>query len=335
MDKLKENLKKIPIELIIILATLVAYLIAVNIFTSKETGIIPIIIAAIIGFEIVFFVAVEIKQGVKKHGWKHEIVDTLVAVFIAVLLWISASIILNSSTPISAVASCSMLPNLERGDFIIVQGAEAEAYEISMTLAELDSLNGPVTVERYDGAETTLSMPLYAYCACNPSEELCRQFSQAPELFTEKQGPFSYHYAMCEVEFEGGVKGYGKCLQYVEFRGRKYYANMSNDIIVYVPASSDLYYQIGDIVHRLFFKIDVNGETYYLTKGDNNPIMDIQAADMSCKNLNIRNHPVAEESLRGKVIGRVPYLGYLKLFIIGQWTEDEQCGWQINYATVN
>jgi signal peptidase I len=259
-------------------------------------------------------------------------VDTVIAIVIALMLWFGATIVLNTSTPVSGVVSCSMLPNLERGDFIVVQGADINAYEISMTQSELEALNGPVTVFA-DGMEYLVPMPVYSYCNCNPVDPLCQKFDQNPEAVIEKTGPFTYHYTTCEFDYENNdMTGYGKCLEYVEFKGQKYYANLSHDTIVYMAPPGDLYSYVGDIVHRAFFKIDVGGEKYYLTKGDNNPIMDLQV--VGCSNPEIVNHPVPEENVKGKVIARIPYLGYLKLLISGYWEEDSQCGWTIDYTTV-
>ena len=340
MDKeavknLKASLKRvlpIPIEIVIIIATLAVYIIALNIFTTPETNFITLIIGALIVLELVFFVAVEVKTGVKRHGWKHEVVDTVIAIVIALMLWFGATIVLNTSTPISGVVSCSMLPNLERGDFIIVQGAEVDAYEISMTQSELESLNGPVTVTA-DGMEYSVPMPLYSYCNCNPPDPLCQKFDKNPGDIVEEIGAFTYHYTMCKFNYKNNdMTGYGKCLEYVEFKGQKYYTNLSHDTIVYMPIQGDLYGYVGDIVHRAFFKIDVDGEKYYLTKGDNNPIMDLQVD--GCSNPELVNHPVPEENVKGKVIARIPYLGYLKLLISGYWNEDSQCGWIMDYTTV-
>ncbi len=332
--KIPEELKKLPIEIIIILGTLALYIVANSVFTSGWAALIPLLLAGLVVIELVFFVALEVKQGVKKHGWKHEIVDTVIAILIAVLLWLGASYILNTSTPVSGVVSCSMLPNLERGDFIIVQGADSIAYEISMSENELRELtDGPMTAVA-NGMEYSLPMPLYSYCNCYSSELLCQTFNQHPENVVEKAGPFRYHYTMCEIGYsDSDVKGYGKCLESIEFNGKNYYTNLSNDVIVYQPGTNDLYANVGDIVHRLFFKIDVNGKNYYLTKGDNNPIMDMQVVD--CNNPGIKNRPVPEENVKGKVIARVPYLGYLKLFISGLWHEDSQCRWQISYPVVD
>lgn len=329
-------LKNPPFELIVILVTLAAYIISLSIFVPKEPGeteLVPLLLAGLVCVEILYFVGTEIKEGADKKGWKHEAIDTLIAVVIAVALWFGLGFILNTSTPISAVASCSMLPSFERGDFIIVQGSKPNAYEITMTAEELESLvSGSVYVEG-GGEEYVSPYPFFNYCQCRPNDELCKSFGDNPEGYAERIGPFTYHYAECGVSYRNGAEGIGPCLEYVEFKGKRYYNNFSNDVIVYAPQRGDYYYGIGDIVHRAFFRIESDGKTYYLTKGDNNPILDIQ--NYPCSVPDLRNRPVPEGNLRGKVIVRVPYLGYLKLFVSGLWAEDAQCSWTMSYATVN
>jgi len=327
-------LRNPPFELLVILFTLALYVISLGVFPPEEPGgtaVVPLFLAGLVFIEIIFFVGLEIKEGAEKKGWKHEALDTLLAVVVAIVLWFGLGFVMNTSTPISAVASCSMLSAFERGDFIIVQGSAPHAYGISLTPAELEALTGPVVIE-HGGEQYYSDYPIFNYCQCRPGEALCAAFRENPGAFSEKAGPFTYHYGECGVSYRNGVKGKGPCLEYVEFRGVRYYQNISNDVIVYAPREGDYYYGVGDIVHRVFFRIESDGRTYYLTKGDNNPIMDIQ--NYHCSLPEIRNRPIPEENLRGKVIFRVPYLGYLKLFVSGLWGEDEQCRWVISYPTV-
>lgn len=69
------------------------------------------------------------------------------------------------------------------------------------------------------------------------------------------------------------------------------------DILVFLrPHSSDEY-----IVHRAVNKLLRDGEWWFVTKGDNNAVEDSQ--------------PVREQNVVGKVVARVPILGYFPLFI--------------------
>jgi len=274
IDDLVGITKKPPREILILFGTLILFLIAHTLFRNDPTlSILPPLIGIVIVIEIVYFVSSEIKEGVNRHGWKHEIVDTFVALLIAVGIWYGLSFVLNTSSPISAVVSCSMLPNLQRGDFVIVQGAPIEAYEISMNSEEFLSLNDRSTIN-FNGKSASIEGSLIPYCSGFDSE-FCKILRTNPEEVIETKGPFSYKYATCPTKIDDGVDIAQACLESVTFKGTEYLTNFSHDTVVYAPLADDLYlYAVGgDIVHRTMFEIDVEGKKYYLTRGDNNPIL--------------------------------------------------------------
>ncbi|MFH1785744.1 MAG: hypothetical protein ABH842_04920 [Candidatus Micrarchaeota archaeon] len=328
MFDIKENLKKSKFQIAVLLVTLVLFLITNHLLRDSSLGFIPTIIAILIVLEIVAFVAIEVKDGAKKHGWQHEIVDTIIALAIAVAIWFGLSFVLNTNSPISGVVSCSMLPNLQRGDFVIVQGAPVAAYEISMSQNEMNSLTQDAIVF-YGGKNTTIKGSIFSYCVQHDGNEMCNFFVNYPENLTEVKGVFTYKYETCDLIYSNGIEKTEPCLKSVSFKGKEYLTNFSNDVIVYQPVIGDLYSMIGDIVHRTMFKINVEDKIYYLTRGDNNPILDLQVYDYTNE---IGNGPVPSENARGKVILRIPYLGYFKLFISGYLQEDAQCKTQLEFT---
>ncbi len=324
--KLQDNLKETKVQAAIIGATFVLFLIT----TFFGIPVLPILFGIAIAIEIFAFVAFEVKSGVKHHGWKNEILDTVIALAFAIVLWYGAGFLLNTETPVSGVVSCSMLPNLQRGDFVFVQGAEVNAYDIEMTSSQVESLSGPAKIT-YGNESKTIPGSIFPYCVSNLGSSMCNQFVQNPSSFVEKKGAFTYRYERCPLTYKDGSQAYQPCLKSVEFEGTEYLTNYSNDIIIFQPPSHDFYSIIGDIVHRTFFRINVDGEYYYVTRGDNNPFLDIQAYDYR---YGMVNRPVPEEYLRGKVIGRLPLLGYFKLFISGFFSADSQCDTQLEYVHV-
>ena len=78
--------------------------------------------------------------------------------------------------------------------------------------------------------------------------------------------------------------------------------NIGDMIIIKKCSSNDI--EINDVIeyrrgnysviHRVTDKYQIDGQTYFITKGDNNKDVD--------------NEPVKEEQLRGKAIGRIPYV---------------------------
>ena len=324
---LASELQKTHVQLAILFITLVLYLLVKDV--NPQIGI---AVGIFIAIEIFVMVGLEIKAGAREYGWEHEIVDTLVALVVAVAIWISASVLLNTSSPISGVVSCSMLPNLYRGDFIIIQGAGIQGYDVTLSKEEFSQLSSHNSVLYHNGTSISVMGSAYAHCMYNRYEPICREFISNPQAVTEKAGPFTYHYASCAIEYpQKDIRSYGPCLRSVEFNGKEYLVNYSNDIIVYQSDPGNLYYRVGDIVHRVIFKINVENETYYVTRGDNNPIMDIQVYDFFQKQ---GKSPIPERNVKGKVLFRIPVLGYFKLFIAGFYEEDPQCNTLLQYDHV-
>jgi hypothetical protein len=328
MQGIKEKLGKAPVQAAILLGTLLLFIITNGILRDTALGFVPPLLAALIVVEIVVFVGLEVKEGAKSHGWTHEIVDTVIALLVAVALWYGFSFVLNTSTPISGVVSCSMLPNLQRGDFVVVQGATPKAYDINMTPQELDSLSTSKDVVSYPGGNVSIDGSIFPYCLANRGADVCKAFIADPASVVERKGAFTYLYQSCPISLSPTDLEAEPCLRSVVFKGKEYLDNFSNDVVVYQPPSGDLFAQIGDIVHRAVFRIDVGGNYYYLTRGDNNPVLDMQVYDYGS---GIGNHPIPQDRLRGKVIFRIPYLGYFKLFLSGYFKEDPQCGTQLTF----
>ena len=284
------------------------------------------LIAMLLAVEIFGMVVLEVKYGAKEHGWKNEIKDTVIALAIAIIIWYGASFVLNTVSPASAVVSCSMLPNLQRGDFVLVQGAPATSNEMYMTDANVASLSEDATIQ-YAAKNYTVKGSIFSYCQFI-KDDLCTAFFKEPEKFTEQKGPLTFTYSQCQLKTKEGTTPL-PCVTSVEDSKKKYVVTNGGDTIVYSPSPNELYALFGDIVHRAFFTIKTpTGKQYYLTKGDNNPILDIQAYDFRYMR---GNKPVTPQEFKGKVITRIPYLGYFKLVISGFWTEPEQCRTQLIY----
>jgi signal peptidase I len=327
---LPPQLQKTPVQLGILFATLFLYLLSIRLFPGNGQ-VIPTVLGLLVFVEMVGFVFLEIKTGVHKHGWKHEAVDTFLALIVALLLWFGVSFLLNTSTPVSGVVSCSMKPNLQRGDFVIVQGAAPLGYAITLTKNDLEALNRGIASVEFNGSSMNVSGSMYSFCSYNPGHTWCAEFLKTPEYFKERIGPFAYNYKSCSVAYDGGRIGSGPCVVSVDFNNRTYFANFSHDIIVYEPGKDQLFGLFGDIVHRVFFIAEVDGAKYYIAKGDNNPVFDIQ---MYLPSSALGNLPVPQNKVKGKLVGRVPLLGYFKLLLHFYVQEDQQCTWQLNYPHV-
>ncbi|MDD5022881.1 MAG: hypothetical protein PHU63_01810 [Candidatus ainarchaeum sp.] len=275
---------------------------------------------------MIWIVGSEVNEGAKRYGWKHEIVDTVISVMLILIFWFGLQTLLNTETPISAIVTCSMLPNLERGDLVIIQGAELNAYEIEMTAEEFQEISSYESVINYKNNTFKVLGSMYSYCLQN-KDSVCNYFLSEPEEFIEKRGEMIFYYSQCGIEYlDRKIVVPQPCITEIEYKDKKYPVKISNDILVYVPEKNTYFSYVGDIIHRIYFKVNVEGEEYYLVKGDNNPILDIQMYDYK---YNLGNLPA--KNINGKEIFRIPYVGYLKLFISMFFETPEQCNTQLKY----
>ncbi len=204
----------------------------------------------------------------EKH-WKplrhlsSTVVEIDTAFFAALFFWLALGFVLNTSTPIDVVTSCSMLPNLGRGDLIFLQGGTIEAPEVQ--------LSRPIT----------------------------------PSDFVKDACAVRDKYSGTELQT--------LCTTGLLVDGTRHAFTKEGDILVYEPPHQPA---LGLIVHRAVLKLKSGGQTYYLTKGDNNPLADVEGITRSL---------ATDKDVKGRMILRVPYVGYLKLFLALQFEEPAGC----------
>lgn len=306
----------------ILIVTLVLYLLTKSAFFG-----------ILVALEFIFFVALEVREGVRSHGVRYEIFDTLRSLGIAVLIWLAVSVILRTSVPVSAVVSCSMLPNLQRGDLTIIHGtaaAELRAPEISVSTADMAKIYSPEAEVYSPYGNLAVNGSMFSYCQhFQFVDPLCANFFSSPSDFVEKRGPLTFRYSQCQRRVLGSNRlVLEPCVTSIEYSGKSYGASFANDVIVYQPNQGDLFSYTGDIIHRVYLRISSEGRNYVLTKGDNNNIFDVQFYDY---NNRLANTPVQEKNIRGANLFAVPYVGYFKLFISGFVSEPPYCNTNLLY----
>lgn len=262
------------------------------------------------GIAIVWVVALEFLKGTHEHGLKNELKETAMALLLALLVWFGAGWLLQTSSPLNAIVSCSMLPNVQRGDMVVLSGDRLDAPVAD--IGTLEGLGSGADVYELGSKVASVKGSLYSYCAQN-ADSICRRFVENPERFTESHGPLVIGYEKCDVLFpKTGKVQSAPCVVWVEANGMRYHENVSNDIPVYAPEKDEYYSRVGDIIHRAYLKLNADGKTYFITKGDNNPILDIQVYD---EKSGMGNRPVEVGRSKGRILFSIPYLGYFKLFL--------------------
>jgi hypothetical protein len=280
---------------------------------------------------IVALVIFEVYEGIKANGWRHELWETGITVGVAVLAWFALSFVLSTSTPISAVVSCSMVPELYRGDMILVEGGAAHSgNSISVSPGDSQYLFSNPTVS-FSGRNMTVNSSMYGYCYESGDAATCALFRSNPSLFVEQRGPFTFTYGKCLRQSLSGsdIMVQEPCVTMLSYKSQSVdvQGDRSSDTVLYAPKPTDLFALSGDIVHRAVAEINDGNSTYFLTKGDNNNVFDIQFHSAAYEK---SNTPVSREQLKGKVLFHVPWLGYYKLFLVGYVVEDAVCGTKLS-----
>jgi hypothetical protein len=302
----------IPAYYLMLFVIFVLYAISKNAFVGFAGGAL-----------MVFIVAYEFYTGVKEGGLRKELLNTALAVFAAVALWLGLGFALQTPTPINAIVSCSMLPSFERGDLVLLAGGVGHApiYNYSKSLSDI---NSTAVIKFEAGAENSEAQnyswvvmgSLLSYCATH-SDIRCIEFAKNPSKFSEFHGPLEFRYAVCKKEdYSKRIAALIICVNETRFEGKIVQNGLNGEpdgsLIVYTPKPTDLFSKVGDIVHRARIGINASDGIAYITKGDNNPIYDLQVYDEKSM---MGNSPVNYSQIKGNVIMRIPYLGNLKLFL--------------------
>jgi hypothetical protein len=134
----------------------------------------------------------------------------------------------------------------------------------------------------------------------------------APEVNITQDEKISFEKGNCErIFFNGTTKEQPLCTIGVKIRNETIFENHSNDLIVYEAKEKEF----GLIIHRVLAKMNLNGKYYYITKGDNNYLADREFG------ISI----ASEDDVKGKVLLRIPFIGYIKLFLFFQFEEPPYC----------
>ena len=332
-DKTAEKQKKGSGRLIWILYAALAVLVVAYAINNS-----PIIGAAAL-IAIVAVLLAEFKYSVRSEGVRKSVIDILVALGAVAALWIILMAVLGTGAPIDVVSSCSMLPVLQRGDLIALHGIGNVSQFVSSNHIPVVNVSA-MAMSRFLGNIENEFVSFYAYNPSNMSEIS----TTVAENGTYKVGLYNnkcldtysylgeyYNYYKCRViqnSQAGNLITYQYGVGKIDIRNQQYgvvytsaitianttlVENYSNPIIVYRTTANDSF--TGDIIHRVYAVIHSGGDYYFLTKGDNNPGLDLQFV----------NYPATQSGVMGYYVGGVPVLGYLKLIISGELQGQAQC----------
>lgn len=185
--------------------------------------------------------------------------------------------LLSTNYPATVVLSGSMEPVFYRGDILIVQGVSAETLIAPEISLDMESLENVSTFFYANG-----------YCSLTGSTSLVKCLQLLNSVLASKL-PLE-DFTAKEIKFSDGQ------ILPIETSG---------DIIIYYSKL-----QNKEIVHRVVAKIKTKDGVYVLTKGDSkqNPFLDQEGG--------IAEYAINVKDIYGKVLFKVPLLGYVKLLLL-------------------
>ena len=320
MARKKQKTNTLPLYLLLAVLFVVYITLQRITFISYLAGIAVFLL-------IIGIILVEVSNSTKGGMIKNDIIELVAVVIVVFVVWIIIKSALGTNYPVDVVPSCSMLPSFQRGDLIIVKGVNAPG-EINAPIVNVSASNFNAMISNIgneflscvaysqNGSGATVSQEyhngdiigLYKYSANGGS--IVSNASQAGNLVR-------YVCGTVPVKTQTGQTVEYAATKAIIIGNTLISGDLNNTPIVYSTVPTDLFYQEGDgfIVHRVYAVINASGTYYTLTKGDNNPGLDMQYG----------NYPASLANVEGKVILDIPYLGYLKLVLSDQLGQPAGC----------
>ncbi len=273
----------------------------------------------------VILVVYEFMSSAGEEGVLRSVLEVAIAIGIVFAIWFAARALLHTSYPLDVVPSCSMQPRLGRGDVIVLQGitgiSQLRAPVVDVSSAQYSRMlsgigseflacvsynmsNGRLVTSQI--LEPGYSIGLYRSSTATVES----QYAQGGNLV-------QYTCGTGEVRFSNGTTATEVYTTAISIAGTTIIGDRNNSIVVYRTSPPDLFYKLGDsyVVHRVYAIMNVSGSYYLLTKGDNNPGLDLQFG----------NYPKNLSEAEGRVIAAIPYLGYVKLIFARSFVEPAGC----------
>lgn len=274
----------------------------------KSSATMSMLLLVLIGLAMFFIVLCESFAGYLEGGLRNEAREVVLAILWALCIWFSIGFLLGTKVPFNGVVSCSMVPSFERGDLLLLQ-ADSGENSIALSQEDFDSLTSVATVS-YAGSIYSFNGSIFSYCVAHPAEGICMEFSKNAPAFYEMHGPLKFSYGYCEriAKGSGSLVSREVCVKGISYNSKP--LAPTADVAVYEPNKGDLFSYSGDIVHRIVARFSHGNMTKYVTKGDNNPVADMQVYDYAHS---LGNSPFPSKSVKGTVALRLPYLGFFKL----------------------
>ncbi len=290
----------------------------------QHGAVLSVIIGVALFLTLITVICVETVNGIKKEGLWRNVLEIVVVIAVVIGVWFAMQFFLATRYPLDVVPSCSMLPTLQRGDMLVLHGVTSPA-QLKAPIINIDNATYGQLLKEIPGG-----LSCVAYLQSGNSAKISQYMEPGYSIglysganggsivnVDGQNGPLRYACGVTNTSFSNGTVDRIVYTSGISLAGKTVTGDRNNSIVVYSTIPKDLFYQEGDsyIVHRAYAILNVSGSYYVLTKGDNNPGLDIQYS----------NYPATLGEVQGKVVASIPYLGYLKLILSSRFTEPAGC----------
>jgi len=280
------------------------------------------LVAVLTALDLVTLFLAESVHSASHGGWKNELKELGLTLILAAAIWFGGGFLLQTSAPLDSVVSCSMVPNLERGDMVVLHGGVPNAPEVAVPRAAFEQNDWP-----RQALVCALCADTRVPCvAANGTLSAIRDkngilIPVAPTEANQSGNLIKFGCGTCTRAFSNGSTSSVPCTTSIAIDGTNVTVAPpaagngvgAREEIVYTTAPGDVF--SGEIIHRVVARLNVEGSYYYLTKGDNNEALDLQWG----------NSIIPQKRVVGHVLARLPYVGYLKLFLFGYFSPIGNC----------
>lgn len=295
----------------------------------QRTPVLSAVFGIVVFLMIIAVIVIEVLGSLHEEGGKKSAIELVAAIVIVIIFWLSLQALLSTPEPINVVPTCSMLPVLHRGDLIAIHGI-SNATKINAPIVNVNQAVWNRTIGNFSSdfmfcVAYNQSDPASASVQYHPGDSLALYKSNlgGGELVQQSSqtGLIQYSCGISDVRLSSGSTIQEAYTKSITIGNTTINGDKNNSIVVYKTLPEDIFYEEGDnyIVHRVYAIIHSGSNYYVLTKGDNNPGLDIQYG----------NYPIlvnsTENYIEGKVIAVIPYIGYLRLIFSRQISAPAGC----------
>lgn len=265
-----------------------------------------------ISFAIILIIAINefLPEEKGSQGTKKASAEIIYSVSFAIIAWTLLTIFLNTQTPINVVTSCSMLPNLQRGDLLLLRGTQVNTQEITVNTTYNQFLSKMIPIPEPCQIKNDQGKIRSDFCINS------FKFNNIKYNFTQNGDIIVYTPTVQIQQLRQALQGIGLIV---------------HRAVLKVKATDGTYFITKGDNNPTPDQIGLTDESNAIAvKNIKNTQIDcflISQGGTAGKICTVSPwiNPIQEDKILGKSILDIPYVGYIKLLLFAQTQEPANC----------